>query len=95
MSFSGNPAPMEFPSPPTAANIDELHRWALSVTNWVKNTTLNGLQSPVFGTQQLTDMQSQGTKSQAGKLFYDVNTDELKAAVLVGGNLTIKTVTLA
>lgn len=89
-----NPLPMEAPVPPTAPNVDELHRYALSMYNWHKQTMLNGNQMPHFGTNQLTDMQTQGDKAQVGKIFYDVEADVFKAAVLVGGVLTIKTVTL-
>jgi len=86
--------PLELPVPPAAATPEEMHRWMLSMYNWLKNMFLSGNQMPHLTAQQLTDMQTANQQFQSGKIFYDHDNNAFKGGVLVGGNLSIKTFTV-
>lgn len=75
-----NPLPMGFPAPPQHANLDEVHRWSLSVANWVKNTMLNGTQSAFYAHSQLQQMMDLNQLEQGGKTFFNNDSGKLNVA---------------
>jgi hypothetical protein len=80
------PLPMEFPSPPTSPDLQGMHRWILSVCNFMKQTMLNGNQSPHFTQDQLNQMSD---LSQAGKQFFNFTTGKMNIAEVSGGTTLV------
>lgn len=85
---------MGVPSIPPYANINELRDWALQMNNYIKNLHLTGLQHTQFNDVQIQDMIGSDL-SQAGRTFYNLDTNEFQGALIESGAIAIKTFTVA
>ena len=85
-----DPVPVNIPKPPDDANLQELHKWALSLYIFMTNNFAAGTQSTFFSQNQLDQMVSQNDLTQAGKVFMNHDTGKINVGTVVGGNLVIQ-----
>lgn len=79
----------QLPSPPTSADPAHMHKYLLSLNNWLATFCLTGVQATNLGQSQLTAMVTANDFTQAGKIFYNIDTHKTQKATIVAGNLTI------
>ncbi len=77
---------LSLPIPPSEPDLKELHNWAKSMYNVLKNLHVGGLQATFFTQDELTSMTD---LAQSGKLFFNSTTNKLQKSNIVGGVLTI------
>lgn len=62
---------LQIPIPPAEADLETLHRYILTLSNWLRDLFIQGLQMPSF-TQ--TEIDAMTAATQAGKLFFNSTT---------------------
>jgi hypothetical protein len=79
----------QLPTPPMSADLVQIHKYLLSLNNWLKLFSQTGVQATNLGQSQLDAMVSANDLTQAGKIFFNTNTLKTQKATVVTGNLTI------
>ena len=82
-------APVTIPTPPSDADIKELHKWATSLSLWLNQNFASGVQQTFLSTQQVGGITG---LEHAGKVFFNNDTGEFQCTQVVGGALTVKTI---
>lgn len=82
-------AGMSIPIPPASADLEALHRWALSLSTWLGNLHLQGLQASPITQTELNNMVSANDLTQSGKLFSNVTDGLNYQSTVVSNTLTI------
>ena len=80
---------MSIPVPPDTVDLNSLHRWALSITKWLSNNHLQGLQTTPMSQTELDLMTANNDLTQSGKLFANTSDGKNYQATVVAGTLTI------
>jgi hypothetical protein len=84
------PAVVDLPKPPDMPNLEDMHKWMLTLYMFLTNTLVTGSQMPFFSQTQLNQMVTNNDLKQAGKVFMNNDTGKLNAATIVSGNLTMQ-----
>jgi len=79
----------QLPKPPMSPDLQLMHKYLLSLHNFLQKFCLVGVQATQLGQSQLDAMVSANDLSQSGKIFYNIDTDKTQKATIVSGNLTI------
>jgi hypothetical protein len=65
---------MDKPTPPTSANVADMHRYQLAQDSFFANVITNGVQSPHFTNAQLTTILNKNDLSYSGRFFFNSDT---------------------
>jgi len=84
------PAVVDLPKPPDRPNVEDMHKWMLTMHMFLTNNMVTGNQVPFFSTNQLNQMVTNNDLKQAGKTFTNSDTGALTYAKVVAGNLTMQ-----
>lgn len=79
------------PDPPLEMTNEAIHKHLLDLNIYLKGMSSLGLQTTQIPSTALDEMVSTNDLSQSGKMFYDMDNNVMKKAIIVAGNLTIET----
>ena len=80
--------PVNIPQPPTKANVDDMHKHLTALNSWLQQNFNNGVQQTFLSQNQVNNISG---NENIGKIHFNNDTGLFQGAVMIGGNLVIKT----
>lgn len=80
------------PQPPSEASLDEIHKYITTLSIWLNQNHGSGTQTTFLSQQQINNITG---NENAAKIHYNNDTGEFQGTVISGGNLVVKTFTMA
>lgn len=78
---------ISIPAPPDKADLEALHKWALSLYIWLQSMFAGGLQAAFLSQAQIDQITQ---LSDSGKIFFNNDTGKFSGSVIEGGAVVIK-----
>lgn len=80
------------PQPPSKADLDDLHKYITTLSLWLVQNFGSGVQQTFLSQQQVDGISG---NENIAKIHYNNDTNTFQGTVMSGGNLVVKTFTMA